>query len=70
MTARVAAAAAERDPERRRAAYEDLQREHQRTSPFLYMFQLIEVAAHRSDVSGYEIGPTADTNFFGNIVKN
>jgi peptide/nickel transport system substrate-binding protein len=70
MTKRIAAAVEERDAERRKATYEDVQREHQRTSPFVIMFQQIEVAAHRKNVDGFVIGPTSDTNYYANIVKN
>ena len=70
MTKRVAAAVEERDAERRKATYEDVQREHQKTSPFVIMFQQIEIAAHRKTVDGFVIGPTSDTNYYANIVKN
>ena len=64
MTKRTAAAVEERDTERRKATYEDLQREHLKSSPFVIMFQQIEVAAHRKTVDGFVIGPTSDTNYY------
>jgi peptide/nickel transport system substrate-binding protein len=70
MTKTIAGAVEERDAERRKATYEDVQREHQKTSPFVIMFQSIEIAAHRKNVDGYVIGPSSDTNYFWNIVKN
>jgi peptide/nickel transport system substrate-binding protein len=39
MTAMADAAMLESDPEVRAGMYEELQREHQRTSPFVIMFQ-------------------------------
>jgi peptide/nickel transport system substrate-binding protein len=62
MTARTAAAVLERDPARRAQMYEELQREHQRTSPFVIMFQDIEVIAERNDVAGMIWGPSFDDN--------
>jgi peptide/nickel transport system substrate-binding protein len=70
MTKATANAVVERDGGKRRATYEALQREHQASSPFVVLFQRIEVAAHRSNVTGFDIGVTSDLNFFSNIVKN
>ena len=54
----------ERDAEKRAAGYETSQREHQKVSPFVIMFQQIEVAARRKNVDGFVIGPTSDTNYY------
>jgi peptide/nickel transport system substrate-binding protein len=62
MTAKTAAAVLERDPARRAQMYEELQREHQRTSPFVIMFQDIEVIAERNNVAGMIWGPSFDDN--------
>jgi peptide/nickel transport system substrate-binding protein len=62
MTARTAAAVLERDPAERAAMYEELQREHQKTSPFVIMFQDIEVIAERNNVTGMIWGPSFDDN--------
>ena len=62
MTARTAAAVLERDPARRAQMYEELQREHQETSPFVIMFQDIEVIAERDNVAGMIWGPSFDDN--------
>ena len=62
MTAKTEAAALERDPAKRAAMYEELQREHQRTSPFVIMFQDIEVIAERANVQGMIWGPSFDDN--------
>ena len=69
MTKTVAAAVEERDAAKRKATYEAVQREHQKTSPFVILFQQIEVAAHGKGVDGFVIGPSSDTNFFWNIAK-
>ncbi len=70
MTQRVLAASRERDQERRAQMYIELQREHQRTSPFAIMLQEIEVAAMRANVSGLEIGPTNDRIYYASSAKS
>jgi peptide/nickel transport system substrate-binding protein len=70
MTKRTAAAVIERDAEKRVGIYQDLQKEHQAVSPFVIMFQQIEVAARRANVDGFVIGPSFDNNFYKDIVKN
>jgi peptide/nickel transport system substrate-binding protein len=62
MTAQTEAAVLERDPARRAQMYEEIQREHQKTSPFVIMFQDIEVIAERNDVAGMIWGPSFDDN--------
>ena len=49
--------------------YLELQREHQQTSPFVIMFQDIEVAAERSNVKGFVLGPSFDSNFYRGVTK-
>lgn len=70
MTKKTQANVLETDANKRKAAYEELQREHQKTSPFVIMFQQIEVAAFRKGVEGFVVGPTSDTNFYHTIAKN
>ncbi len=70
MTQRTAAAVVERDGEKRAAMYEALEREHQKNSPFVIMFQQIEVSANRKSVEGFILGPTNDTNLYAGIVKH
>ena len=60
----------ERNPEKRAAGYETSQREHQKVSPFVIMFQQIEVAARRKTADGFVIGPNSDTNLYAGIAKN
>lgn len=69
MTKRTLANVLERDTAKRQKVYEDLQREHQKDSPFVIMFQQIEVAAHRKSVDGFIIGPGSSTNLYYAIDK-
>jgi peptide/nickel transport system substrate-binding protein len=62
MTAKTAAAVLERDATRRTQMYEALQREHQATSPFVILFQDIELVAARANVQGMIWGPSFDDN--------
>jgi len=55
------AAAQERDGAKRAKMYTDIQAEFRRSSPFVMIFQQIDVAAHRANVSGLKIGPTSDS---------
>jgi len=70
MTKTTLSAVLEPDAAKRAATYGALQREHQKTSPFVIMFQQIEVAAAAKGVSGFVIGPSSDTNLYNAIVKN
>ena len=70
MTKVTQAAVLESDAAKRKATYETLQREHQKISPFVIMFQKIEVSTQRKNVKGFVIGPSSDTNFYAPIVKN
>lgn len=69
MSKKTEAAVKERDPQKRAQMYLDLQREHQQTSPFVIMFQDIEVAAERSNVKGFVLGPSFDSNFYRFVTK-
>jgi peptide/nickel transport system substrate-binding protein len=69
MTKQTAAAVKERDAKKRQAMYEAIEREHQRVSPFIIMFQEIEVAAHAKGVDGFVIGPSFENNLYAGIKK-
>lgn len=69
MTARADAAVMESDPAKRAEIYAALQREHLQTSPFIIMFQQTEIAALRSDVKGFIIGPSFGDNSFRGVTK-
>jgi peptide/nickel transport system substrate-binding protein len=70
LTAKTRAAVLERDAEKRAAMYEDLQKAVMNQSPFVVMFQEIEVAALRKNVEGFIIGPSFDTNSVVQAKKN
>jgi peptide/nickel transport system substrate-binding protein len=69
MTQQTQAAVRERDAKKREAMYQAIQREHQRSSPFVIMFQENEVAAHHKDVDGLVLGPSFDNNLYAGIRK-
>jgi len=69
MTKTTQANVLESDAAKRATVYGDLQREHQKVSPFVIMFQQIEVTAERKNVKGWVIGPSSDTNFYAPITK-
>lgn len=70
MTAMTEAALAESDTDKRRQMYQEMQREHQKTSPFVIMFQDIAVIAERNNVKGFEVGPNFDVVYYRNITKS
>ena len=69
MTAMAQAAVLEHDPEVRSTMYQEIQREHQATSPFVIMFQDIELIASRKGVDGMIWGPSFDDNRYGQATK-
>lgn len=69
MTKVADAAVLERDPARRAELYLEIQRIHQATSPFVVMFQQIEVAGIRADTKGFVIGPAFDDNRYAGVTK-
>ena len=70
MTKKTQALVFETDAAKRKVGYEEIEREHQKASPFVIMFQKIEVATHRKTVDGLIISPGASSNIFSQIVKN
>jgi len=70
LTRQTRAAVLERDPARRAQLYRELQREHQRISPFVILFQEIEVIAERRNVRGFVIGPAFDGNRYAGVSKD
>jgi peptide/nickel transport system substrate-binding protein len=69
MTKVTQAAVRERDAKKREATYQQLQREHQKTSPFIILFQETEVVAHHKGVDGLVIGPSFENNLYHAIRK-
>ncbi len=64
------AAVLERDTGKRKKLYEDMQAEFRKTSPFIMLFQQVEVAGVRNNVEGFKLGPTFDTNYMFKVTKN
>jgi peptide/nickel transport system substrate-binding protein len=62
LTAEAQQAVLERDSAKRAQIYAELQRRHQQTSPFAFMFQLSEVIASRKTVEGLTWSATYDRN--------
>lgn len=66
----VGRAVREKDGARRAALYREMQSIHMRVSPFVIMFQDIEIVALRKSVHGFISGPTFDTVFYRNVTKD
>ena len=64
MTKKADAAVLEKDAAKRAEMYLELQREHQQVSPFVIMFQDIEILGKRANVDGFVLGPSFDSNFY------
>ena len=69
LTKEADAAVLERDAKKRKAMYEKMQAEFRKTSPFIMLYQQVEVAAFRSNVQGLKIGPTSDTTYMFKVSK-
>ena len=69
ITKETDAAARERDAEKRKQMYLDLQKKLQEDSPFVIMFQSTEQVARRKNVNGFVSGPTFDTVYYRLITK-
>ncbi len=69
MTKKADAAVLERDANKRKAMYTELQADHRKNSPFVMIGQQIETAAIRSDIQGFKIGPTSDATYMFKVSK-
>jgi peptide/nickel transport system substrate-binding protein len=69
LTQMTDAAVRERDAEKRKEMYLELQKLVQADSPFVIMFQNTEQVARRANVAGFVSGPTFDTVFYRNVTK-
>ena len=69
MTKKADAAALERDANKRKAMYQELQADHRKSSPFVMIGQQIETAAIRSNVKDFKIGPTSDATYMFKVSK-
>lgn len=64
-----AAAVKEQDPAKRAALYEDLQREIQKSSPYVFMLQGSDQVVLRDAVKGYAQGLNADLVYYDRVEK-
>ncbi len=69
LTKKADAAVLERDAGKRKVMYEEMQAEFRKTSPFIMLYQQLEVAAMRSDVNNLKIGPTSDSTYMFKVSK-
>lgn len=69
ISRRTEAAVLEKDAKKRAEMYLELQRELQQISPFVIMFQDIEILAKQANVNGFVLGPSFDSNFFKDTTK-
>jgi peptide/nickel transport system substrate-binding protein len=69
MTKKADAAVLEKDAAKRAEMYLELQREHQQVSPFVIMFQDIEIMGKRANVDNFILGPSFDSNFYQHTTK-
>jgi len=59
----------ERDRARRAAAYGDIQRRVLAESPFVILFQEVDLAVERANVHGFTMGPSFDTVYYRGVTK-
>lgn len=63
------AAVAERDGDKRKAMYEEIQRKHRDTSAFVLMFQQMSQTALRANVTGFYTGGATDSASYWAVTK-
>ena len=69
MSAKTEAAVMERDPDKRKAMYEEIERAHRETSPFILMFQQARNTALRSNIKGFYTGGAIDSAAYWLVTK-
>ena len=69
MTKATQAAVEENDSAKRAEMYRAIQREHQKTSPFVFMFQKIEQTALRNNVAGFVTGSAVSSVSYWTVKK-
>ena len=69
LTKQTEAALLEKDPAKRAAMYQDLQKKALDESPFVIIHQQLEVAGYRANLKGFKLGPSFDTNFVSDVSK-
>lgn len=70
LTQQTQAALLERDGDKRAEQYKKLQQEALDQSPFVMLFQQVEVAGVAGNVKGYKLGPTFDSNYLAPVSKD
>ncbi|MDJ1160230.1 ABC transporter substrate-binding protein [Chelatococcus sp. SYSU_G07232] len=70
MSDQALAALKERDPARRVALYEQLQRDHMAASPFAFLLQKTTTAACRKGVTGARLGTLSDSHSYATVRKS
>ena len=69
LTKKADAAVLERDADKRKVLYEEMQAEFRKISPFIMLYQQVETSALRSDVNNFKIGPTSDSTYMFRVTK-
>ena len=69
LTKKADDAVLERDAGKRKAMYEEMQADFRKNSPFIMLYQQLEVAALRAEVNGLKIGPTSDATYMFRVSK-
>ena len=69
MTARTDAAVMEKDNTRRAQMYGDIQREHQRSSPFVLIYQALVQTGMRKNVQGFHTGGPVASAYYWTVKK-
>lgn len=59
----------ERDPDKRAAAYHEIQRRMLEDSPFVILYQEVDMAVERANVQGFVMGPAFDTVSYRGVTK-
>ena len=70
FNARVDAAIREPDTGKRMKMYIDMQKDEAQVSPFVYMFQEVQLVARRTNVNGLELGLLYDATRYDSITKS
>lgn len=69
MTAATSAAVQEGDTAKRAVMYVDIQRDHQKRSPFAVLFQKIEQTGRRANVKGFITGSAISSAYYTQVTK-
>ena len=69
LHAKTEAAVAEGDAAKRKAMYEEIQKTHRETSPFIVMFQIAYQTGLRTNVKGFYTGGATDSAAYWLISK-